>query len=220
MPLDDRLRQAGRAGGVEDPERVVERDLLEFQLAPSPAASSSCQVIAPVELREVGLRGRGRGGRRCAPGSASRPGARRRPRCGRNPCRRSGSRRRRRGPWARSARSGRRRSRRRSRASSSTRWRRGWRWRERRRASRGCWACRRRRGRRGRRPARGAPRRRAATWSPQLAPGELAELPQLRGVADGDLGVVAVAEDVLGVVELGAGNQSAPGIAWSRRTSE
>ena len=32
LALDDRLRQPGRAGGVEDPERVVEGDALEAQL--------------------------------------------------------------------------------------------------------------------------------------------------------------------------------------------
>ncbi len=32
LSLDDRLRQAGRAGGVEDPERVVEGDALEGEL--------------------------------------------------------------------------------------------------------------------------------------------------------------------------------------------
>ena len=32
LALDDRLRQAGGAGGVEDPERVVEGDALEAQL--------------------------------------------------------------------------------------------------------------------------------------------------------------------------------------------
>ncbi len=32
LALDDRLRQAGGAGGVEDPERVVEGDPLEGEL--------------------------------------------------------------------------------------------------------------------------------------------------------------------------------------------
>ena len=39
----------------------------------------------------------------------------------------------------------------------------------------------------------------------ELAPAELRELAQLRGVDDGDLVVGLAAEDVLGVVELGAG---------------
>src|SRR5947209_8215252 len=32
MAVNDRLRQAGRAGGVDDPERVIERYLLERDL--------------------------------------------------------------------------------------------------------------------------------------------------------------------------------------------
>ncbi len=47
LALDDRLRQAGGAGGVEDPERVVEADAVEAQLGTvAPAASSSSQRIA------------------------------------------------------------------------------------------------------------------------------------------------------------------------------
>ena len=105
----------------------------------------------------------------------------------------------------------------RSRASSSTRPRRCWRWRGRRRSPRGCSACRRRRGRRARPRARAGRRRRAATWarsSPQLSSLELA---QLGGVQDRRLGVVLAGEDVLGVVEAGAGEPLGAGHLAARR---
>ena len=125
LALDDRLRQPGRAGGVEDPERVVEGDALEAR-ARRPRRRRAARPSGPRRAGRRGrARGRGRGGRRCArrlgiascsAGDASRGG--------RSPCRRSGSRRPRRAPWARSGRSGRRRWPGRSRASSSTRRRR------------------------------------------------------------------------------------------------
>ena len=45
----------------------------------------------------------------------------------------------------------------------------------------------------------------------QLAPGQLAQLAPLGGVAQGDLAIDAVAEDVLGVVQLGALEPAGPG---------
>ena len=172
LGLDDRLRQAGRAGGVEDPERVVEGDALEAELG----VPRRRRAARPSGSRRAGGRGRvpgrGRGGRRCASGSASPPAAGPASRGGRSPCRRSGSRRPRRAPWARSGRSGRSRWPGRSRASSSTRSRRCSPWRGRRRSPRGCWACRRRRGRRARPRASRRPAAVAATWarsSPQLS---------------------------------------------------
>ena len=107
LALDDRLRQAGGAGGVEDPERVVEGDPLEGELG----ALAGGEQLVPAHRARRGRRGRGRGrgrgGRRSAPGSASPPAARRGSRGGRSRGRRSGSRRPRRGPSARSGRSGR-----------------------------------------------------------------------------------------------------------------
>ena len=46
LALDDRLRQAGGAGRVEDPERVVEGDALEAQLGALAGGDSSSQRIA------------------------------------------------------------------------------------------------------------------------------------------------------------------------------
>ena len=67
MALDDRLRQAGRARRVEDPERVVERHALELSSEPSPAASSSSHASAPSSA-ELGS----------PPGTAARPSLERR----------------------------------------------------------------------------------------------------------------------------------------------
>ena len=160
LRLHDRLRQAGGAGGVEDPERVVEGDALEAELG---ALARGEQLVPARSRRAAGrgrARGRGRAGRRCARRlGISACSAARTSRAGRSPCRRSGSRRPRRGPWARSGRSGRSRWPGRSRASSWTRPRRCWRWRGRRRSPRGCSACRRRRGRRARPRARAGRRR-------------------------------------------------------------
>ena len=116
MAVDDRLRQARRAGAVEHPERMVERHLRERER----------RVVALVEellpgrsppgaSASAGIRGRGSGARPCAraSGIASEQRPRRR-RGGRGRGRRSGSRRRRAAPSARSARSGRRRCGRRS----------------------------------------------------------------------------------------------------------
>ena len=53
----------------------------------------------------------------------------------------------------------------------------------------------------------------------QLAPAQLVELAQLRGVQDRDLVVVLAAEDVLGVVDRAPSNQRAPGIVRSASTA-
>ena len=156
LRVHDRLRQAGRARGVEDPQRVVERDALERR-----APRRSAGTPRPSRPRPR----RGSRASPCARARASRPGRARSARRGRGPCRRSGSRRRSAAPSARSGRSGRRPSARRSPASSSTRPRRGSRPRGRRRSSRGCSACRRRRGRRARRPSRAGRRRSRAVCS-------------------------------------------------------
>ena len=76
LALDDRLRQAGGAGGVEDPERVVEGDALEAR-ARRPRRRRAARPSGSRRAAGRGrARGRGRGGRRCAPGSASPPAAR------------------------------------------------------------------------------------------------------------------------------------------------
>ena len=56
LALDDRLRQAGGAGGVEDPERVVEGDALEGQLG----ALALDQQVVPADhvLQRGGAGGR------------------------------------------------------------------------------------------------------------------------------------------------------------------
>ncbi len=144
LRVHDRLRQAGRARGVEDPHRVLEGHALERR-APRRWAGTP----RPSRPR----RRRGSRASPCARARASRPARARSARCGHGPYRRSGSRRRSAAPSARSGRSGRRRCAPRSRASSSTTPRRGSWWRGRRRSSRGCSACRRRRGRRARCPS-------------------------------------------------------------------
>ena len=50
LALDDRLRQPGRAGGVQDPQRVVERDALEGQLRV--LAEEAVLPAAAVEVAE------------------------------------------------------------------------------------------------------------------------------------------------------------------------
>ena len=206
LPVDDRLGQPGRARAVEDPERMVERELRERQLAPAHLREiARARRSGPVEVRAATTV--------CFSVGSSPLQLRDAVACGRSPCRRSGSRRPRAAPSARSARSGRRRCGRRSPASSSTRSRRCSRRRGRRRSSRGCSAGRRRRGRPARRPARAAPAAMRAGLRAQLAPGPVAERPHLGGVADRDGGVVAVAEDVLGVGSRAPGNHSAPGIS-------
>ena len=56
LPLDDRLRQARRAGGVEDPERVVEGDALEAQLGPLAGGQQLAPGGRVAQGREVGVR--------------------------------------------------------------------------------------------------------------------------------------------------------------------
>src|SRR5438874_753110 len=63
VPLDDRLRQPGRAGGVEHPQRVVERDLLEGQfvvereqLVPGHRLAQALEVAALVAEPGVEVR--------------------------------------------------------------------------------------------------------------------------------------------------------------------
>ena len=48
LPVDDRLRQAGRAGGVEDPERVIERKPLAGRAAPG--RRNACQGSVPASF--------------------------------------------------------------------------------------------------------------------------------------------------------------------------
>ena len=205
LALHDRLGQPRGAGGVEDPERVVEGHALERELA-----VEGQQLVPEHESRSPRARraprsGRGRGRaaprllerghlRLAAPATIS---------SGRSPCRRSGSRRPPAAPWARSARSGRSRCGRRTPARRSTRWRRGSPWPGRRPPSRGCWACRPPRGRPAPPPARPGPARARATCrasSPQSSVSsprvsERARMAVARRVE--------VAEHVLRVVELG-----------------
>ncbi len=73
LALDDRLRQPGRARGVEDPERVVEGHALEARAR----RRRRPRAAHPSRSRRAAWRGRdpgrGRGRRPSAPGSASPP---------------------------------------------------------------------------------------------------------------------------------------------------
>ena len=59
VAVDDRLRQAGRAAGVQDPERVVERHRLEAQLA----AARRRRAARPSSSRRAASTGRADGDR-------------------------------------------------------------------------------------------------------------------------------------------------------------
>ena len=59
LALDDRLRQPGGAGGVEDPERVVEGDALEAQLG----ARAGGEQLVPGESRRAAAERSGAGSR-------------------------------------------------------------------------------------------------------------------------------------------------------------
>ena len=153
--LHDRLRQPGRAGGVEDPQRVVERHALERQRARRAPVSDS-QLSSPrtaVKLEPRHRVGDRRQRLRAVELAAVVAVARAPPAA----------------PSARSARSGRSRCARRSPASSSTTPRPATRTPGTPPRSRGCSACRRRRGRRARRPARAA-RPRSARVSARSSP--------------------------------------------------
>ena len=154
VPVDDRLRQPGRAGGEEHVQRVGERDGVELE---RPRLGE--ELVPAERVRAARRRGRPRTGRgRRARATAAPRGPRPPARGGRRPCRRSGSRRSRGGPSARAGPAGRGRCAARTRRRRSPRSRRGWRWRGTRRASRGCSAGTRRPGRPGRRRAAAAPR--------------------------------------------------------------
>ena len=155
LPVHDRLRQAGGARRVEDPQRVVEGDAVERELLVGPR-----ERVVPVAVVAEVAEGHRALERRHLPLRRARSA-----RGGRSPCRRSGSRRPPAAPSARSGRSGRPPSARRTPASSSTTPRRGWRPRGTPRSSRGCSACRRRRGRRARPPARAGRRATRAVCS-------------------------------------------------------
>ncbi len=225
MAVHDRLRQAGGARGVEHPQRVLERDLLEAQLG----AGAELEQLAPAQAPGAGLdeaRGRrsllartGRAPSPRAPPSAAPRGCPRRQLCGRSPCRRGGSRPPRAAPSARSGRSGRSRCARRTPAPRSTRSRRCSPRQGTRRASRGCSACRPRRGRRD-------VRRAHAGRPPRLRPARRARpsviLPSSRSSeACSTATVVGVPaerskraqQEVLGVVELGPFKPARPGHA-------
>ena len=152
VAVHDRLRQAGRARGVQHPQRVIEGHLLEARRG-SPRrrrvqrSSSSLQLMPAQAAPGAGGLGVevGQQHRVLDVGSSARIAVERP--CGRSPCRRGGSRRPRAAPSARSGRSGRSRCARRTPARRSTRSRRSTRPPETRPASRGCSACRRPRGR-------------------------------------------------------------------------
>src|SRR5207342_2266756 len=55
LRLDDRLRQAGRAGGVEDPERVIEGEALEGQLGALAGGEQLVPGGRVAQWGEVGL---------------------------------------------------------------------------------------------------------------------------------------------------------------------
>ena len=78
VALDDRLRQPGGPGGVEDPERMVEGHPLEAELGAGAGLLDLVPAQAAGEPRGVGARGRGRGPARCARRWASSARARRR----------------------------------------------------------------------------------------------------------------------------------------------
>ena len=100
VAVDDRLGQAGRPGGEEHVQRMVERDRLELQRAPrSSAGQTSRSRRAP--------RPRHRAPRRRARGWSAGRGSPRPPPSGSRSGRGSRSHRRPAAPWARSGRSGR-----------------------------------------------------------------------------------------------------------------
>jgi hypothetical protein len=55
LALDDRLRQPGGAGGVEDPERVVEGHALEAELGALLGGEQLIPGGGVAQRREVGL---------------------------------------------------------------------------------------------------------------------------------------------------------------------
>ncbi len=204
-PVDDRLRQAGGARGVEDPERMVERERREAE----GLALARHEELVPaghvLQLRRTG----GRGGLRVEVGDQDGvPDAGDRllqlPTIGRavevlaavavavdaeqhlrldlgeavdHACRR------------------------RSPARREDQTRRSRRRRGRRASPRGCSAGRRRRGRRSRRPGRAGRRRPRPTFARSSPQVDLLQLAQLGGVEDRDLIVVLAGEDVLGEVQ-------------------
>ena len=182
VAVDDRLRQAGRAARIDDPERVVERQPGRRERAGRRrrSASKSCAARA----------GRGERGA-SAPASRSRQQRRRRARsaarrrssrstraCGRGRRRRSGSRRRRSAPSARSGGSGRAPPAGPCRASTPTRPRRGWRRRGRRPPSAACSAGRRATRSPGATPIAASAAASDADLAAQLGPGDLARSPR------------------------------------------
>ena len=105
VAVDDRLRQPGRAGREEDPQRVVEGDRLERERERLGGHESF--PADPGVAGEARPPGRGPGSAPCARDAAAPPGSPRRPAGGRTTARRGRSRRRRSAPWARSGRVGR-----------------------------------------------------------------------------------------------------------------
>ena len=126
MAVHDRLRQAGGAARIDDPQRMVERQPLGSKVASACSRRGQrVQRATRWQRADIGARAAGCS-TRCAR-SATRRSSRAAPRVGRAPRRRSGSRRRRSAPWARSGGSGRAPPPGPCRASRPTRRRRGWR---------------------------------------------------------------------------------------------
>ena len=89
VPVHDRLRQPGRAGGEEHVQRVGERDRVELERARARRAARPSRSCRAAHRRGRPRTGRGRRARATAVPRGPRPPAR----GGRRPCRRSGSRR-------------------------------------------------------------------------------------------------------------------------------
>ena len=198
------LGQSGRAGRVQDVQRVIEREASVGGLIRAPGGvehripAARARDAARGRVSGSGTARRRRAGSRAAGHTPPAPG-----RANRSPCRRSGSRPRRPAPWARSGRTGRARRWRRSRASTTTRARPGWpppAWRSRFPEDS---AGSRRRGRRRPRPwpetRRPRPRLRGA------APDGSAPLPAPLVPEHQRVPLVVVPQEILGEVEPRAG---------------
>ncbi len=219
LAVHDRLRQARRARGVEHPQRVVERHLLELSAVALVRARAARSRAFRARARKARRRRRpGRAASRCAARWKLGEDRAHDLACGRSPCRRGGSRRPRAAPSARSGRSGRSRCARRTRARRWTRSRRCSQRPGTPPPSRGCSACTRQRDPRARRRASAARAAAAATCdasSPQvISPSSRSSEVCTIAVA---CRIVAWAQQVLRVVQLGAGEPLRPGHRSGRR---
>ena len=105
--VHDAFRRAGRAGGVEDIERIVESDAGELDLVRARAAPCIRRAAWRAERRKCPATARHRVRSAPAPATACRRRCRAACRGRAGPCRCNGRRRRRSGPWAQPGRTGR-----------------------------------------------------------------------------------------------------------------